>query len=84
MIEEAEIEDQKNFSEQMDEIIRNNDKFETISVLISVLCRELGIQVTNQPGVIGHAIKKVYDDYYKSMEDWKNLTKQGLKHDIRQ
>lgn len=69
---------------EMDEIIKNNDKFETIRVIMEILCKELGISKESQFPTIAGAVQGVVERYYKSMEDWKNLRKQGQKQDIRQ
>lgn len=68
----------------MDEIIKNNDKFETIRVIMELLCKELGVSKEAQLDEIGGALANVWKKYYNSMEDWRKLTKQGQKQDIRQ
>lgn len=78
-IEEATIEtDPKtlNFGpvEQMDEIIRNNDKFETVKVIMEILCKELGIPKDSQLDVVGRELNKVWEAYWKSIQDWRELT----------
>lgn len=60
---------------QMDDILKKNDKFETIKVIMTILCKELGIEDSTQPGAIGQAVKKVYEDYYKAMEEFKKIKK---------
>lgn len=76
-IEEAEIVQKNEISEQMDEIIRNNDKFETIRVLMEILCKELGISVESGINAIAGKLKEVSENYYKSMEEWRELNKKG-------
>jgi len=71
-------------SDQMDEIIRNNDKFETIRVLMEILCKELGISVESGIQAIAGKLKEVSENYYKSMEEWRELNKNGKKETIRQ
>jgi len=68
----------------MDEIIRNNDKFETIRVLMEILCKELGITVESGIQAIAAKLKEVSENYYKSMEEWRELNKNGKKETIRQ
>lgn len=58
----------------MDEILKNNDKFETIKVLMEILCKELGISKESHLPEIGRALNEVADKYYKSMEEFKKLT----------
>ena len=58
---------------EMDEIIKNNDKFETIRVIMEILCKELEISKESQFPTIAGAVQGVVERYYKSMEDWKNL-----------
>lgn len=82
--EELEIEDQKSISEQMDEIIKINDKFTLVESILYLLCKELEIPNRSQPGAIGAAIKALYEAHYKSMENWKNITKSVQKDEIRQ
>ena len=95
MIEDAEILQDKTgnlyespvkneISEQMDEIIRNNDKFETIRVLMEILCKELGISVESGIQAIAAKLKEVSENYYKSMEEWRELNKNSKKEAIRQ
>jgi len=72
MIENAEI------VPQIDEIIKNNDKFETIKVLMEILCKELDIPKDSQIPVIAKALNGVFERYMKSIEDWKNLVKMGI------
>lgn len=69
--EEAEI------IHEMDEIIKNNDKFETIRVIMEILCKELEISKESQFPKIAGAVQGVVERYYKSMEDWKNLRNQS-------
>jgi len=69
---------------QIDTIIQNNDKFETIKVIMEILCKELEIPKESQFPVIAKALNGVWEQYWKSMEEWKNLVKQGRKDDIRQ
>jgi len=83
-IEDAEIVTKNEISEQMDEIIRNNDKFETIRVLMEILCKELGISVESGIQAIAAKLKEVSENYYKSMEEWRELNKNGKKETIRQ
>lgn len=71
-------------ADKMDEILKNNDKFETIKVLMEILCKELGISKESQLPEIGRALNDVADKYYKSMEDFKKLTKKSLNNDFRQ
>jgi len=66
-------------TEKMDEIIRNNDKFETIRVLMEILCKELGISIESGIQVIAAKLKEVSENYYKSMEEWRELNKNGKK-----
>ena len=63
--------------QEMDEIIKNNDKFETIRVIMEILCKELGISKESQFPTIAGAVQGVVERYYKSMEDWKNLRNQS-------
>lgn len=60
----------------MDEIIKNNDKFETIRVIMELLCKELGVSKEAQLDEIGGALANVWKKYYDSMEDWRNIAKQ--------
>ena len=76
--------EKSDISEQMDEIIRNNDKFETIRVLMEILCKELGISVESGIQAIAAKLKEVSENYYKSMEEWRELNKNGKKETIRQ
>jgi len=78
LTEEAEI------IPQIDTIIQNNDKFETIKVLMEILCKELEIPKDSQFPVIAKALNGVWEKYWKSMEEWRNLVKMGKKDDIRQ
>jgi len=68
----------------IDEIIKNNDKFETIRVIMEILCEKLEISKESQFGEIHKALLRVTQAYYKSMEDWRNISKMGKKDDIRQ
>lgn len=68
-IEEATIEP----THVMDNIIAKNDKFETINVLLIILCKELGISTESQPKEVLMAIGKVYEEYYKAMDDFRKL-----------
>lgn len=69
---------------QIDTIIENNDKFETVKVIMEILCKELEIPKDSQFPVIAKALNGVWEQYWKSMEEWRNLVKQGKKDDIRQ
>jgi len=71
-------------AEQMDTILKNNDKFETIKILMEILCKELEIPKDSQIPVIAKALNRVWEAYWKSMEEWKNLVKTSKKDDIRQ
>ena len=66
-----------NLSNKMDEIIRNNDKFETIRVLMEILCKELGISMESGIQAIAGKLKEVSENYYKSMEEWRELNKKS-------
>ena len=66
-----------NLSNKMDDIIRNNDKFETIRVLMEILCKELGISMESGIQAIAGKLKEVSENYYKSMEEWRELNKKS-------
>lgn len=59
----------------MDDILKKNDKFETVKVLLEILCKELDISVESAPNAIFEAINKVTREYYKAMEEFRNLRK---------
>jgi len=71
-------------NEKMDEILKNNDKFETVKVIMEILCKELGIPKDSQLDVVGRELNKVWEAYWKSMKDWRELTKKPVNNDIRQ
>jgi len=79
-----EISEEAEIISPMDEILKNNDKFETIKVLMEILCKELGISIESDMNAIVMALKGVHERYYKSMEDFRNLSKIRSKDDIRQ
>ncbi|AXH74806.1 MAG: hypothetical protein [Microviridae sp.] len=62
---------------QIDTIIQNNDKFETVKVIMEILCKELEIPKDSQFPVIAKALNGVWEQYWKSMEEWRNLVKMG-------
>lgn len=82
-IEEATLEQPTHI---MDDILKKNDKFETIRVLMEILCKELEISVESKPKDIFEAIHKVSVDYYKAMDDFKELRNsnqgRGLKKEL--
>jgi len=77
-------------SEQMDEIIRNYDKFESVKVIMGILCRELGIPEDSKGTQIAEALHKVTTNYHRSIAEWRmlqqglNLSKKPVNNDIRQ
>jgi len=81
---DKEIFKKSDISFEIDEIIQNNDKFETVKVIMEILCKELEIPKDSQFPVIAKALNGVWEQYWKSMEEWRNLVKMGKKDDIRQ
>lgn len=67
----------------MDEILKNNDKFETIKVLMEILCKELEISIDSDMNTIAMNLHRVHTDYYRSMAEYKELMKFGINRDIR-
>lgn len=77
-IEDAKIEDLSP-AEKMEQIIQNNDKFETIRVIMNILIKELGLPETASIEQIVRELNKVSERYYASMEEWKKMTKTPIK-----
>jgi len=75
---------EKTPSEKMEEILKNNDKFETIKVLMELICKELGLPISADLDSIVRGLHRVTENYYKSMEEWKKMTKKPENIDIRQ
>lgn len=82
-IEDAQVME-KTPSEKMEEILKNNDKFETIKVLMELICKELGLPISADLDSIVRGLHRVTENYYKSMEEWKKMTKKPENIDIRQ
>jgi len=71
-------------SEKLDTIIKNNDKFDEVNVIMKILCRSLEIDENSDGRAIAEGLKRVSEAYYKSMEEWRELNKKGQKTSIRQ
>lgn len=76
--EEAQIVE-KSPAEKMEEIIKNNDKFETVRVIMNILVKELGLPESASMEQIVYELNKVSERYYASMEEWKKMTKTPIK-----
>lgn len=60
-------------TQQMDEILVKNKKFEVVNILLELLCKEMGISPESQPKAVLMEIGKVFEEYYKAMEDFRKL-----------
>lgn len=61
--------------EMMEQILKRNDKFETVKVLMEILCKELEITTTATAAEIMEKLHQISIDYYQAMDDWKNMRK---------
>lgn len=61
----------------MDTIIERNDKFETVKVIMELLCKELGISVESGYQEILDGLRRVTMDYYAAMDEFKILRNTG-------
>jgi len=71
-------------TDKIDTIIKNNDKFDEVNVIMKILCRSLEINENSDGRAIAEALKRVSEAYYRSMEEWRELNKNGQKTSIRQ
>lgn len=69
--------------DKMDSIIKRNDKYETVKVLIMILCQELGLDKREADwDKIGTEVARIFNSYNAACKEFSELTGDRFKTSI--